>query len=268
MAENSKIEWTHHTFNPWVGCTKVSAACDHCYAESWAKRSGSPELWQGERRRTTASNWRQPLKWNADAYLKGERQRVFCASLADVFDNQVPAEWRKDLFALIDVTPNLDWLLLTKRPQNIVKMLWHAIGEAELWPWPNVWLGTTAEDMEHFRDRWRHLREIPAQVHFISYEPALGPLHLFRENNPDWIICGGESGSRARMMDPAWARTLRDECAGEGVAFFMKQMTHRAPIPGDLMVRQFPAPVSRLARGTVDSSSDVGTNPPPAAGDR
>src|SRR5690348_13736947 len=105
MAENSKIEWTHHTFNPWVGCTKVSAACDYCYAEAWAKRSGSPELWNGERRRTSAANWRQPIKWNRNAAERGERHRVFCASLADVFDNQVPTKWRADLWALISDTP-------------------------------------------------------------------------------------------------------------------------------------------------------------------
>ena len=96
MGENTAISWCHHTFNPWVGCTKVSAACDHCYAESWAKRSGHPELWRGARRRTTAENWRQPLKWNRNAEAAGERRRVFCASLADVFDNQVPEQWRWD----------------------------------------------------------------------------------------------------------------------------------------------------------------------------
>ena len=123
MAENSSIGWTDHTFNPWVGCTKVSPACDHCYAESWAKRTGSPGLWQGERRRTTASNWRQVVKWNGDAAMAGVRRRLFCTSLADMSDNQAPASWRDDLWRLVERTPHLDWLLLTKRPQNIAKRL-------------------------------------------------------------------------------------------------------------------------------------------------
>jgi protein gp37 len=123
MGENTNIEWADHTFNPWVGCSKISSACDYCYAESWAKRSGHPELWQGERRRTAGANWQRPIKWNRQAATAGKRARVFCASLADVFDNQVPRRWRDDLWHRIDQTPHLDWLLLTKRPQNIAKML-------------------------------------------------------------------------------------------------------------------------------------------------
>ena len=123
MAENSKIEWTDHTFNPWVGCTKVSPACDNCYAEAWAKRSGQVEWGNHPRRVTSDSYWRQPIKWNRIAARDGVRRKVFCASLADVFDNQVDPQWRIDLFALINATPWLDWLLLTKRPQNIAKMV-------------------------------------------------------------------------------------------------------------------------------------------------
>lgn len=253
MAENSKIEWTDHTFNPWIGCTKISPACERCYAESWAKRTGHPELWQGERRRTTPDNWRKPLKWNAAAVAAGVRAKVFCASLADVWDNQVDPAWRRDLFHLIwDTRDGLDWLLLTKRPMNIADMLPAAIGEVELWPWPNVWLGTTCGNREEYERNWYHLRLTPAVVHFISYEPALGPLSMFPFSHrllgnergktlPDWIICGGESGGAPRMMDPRWARELRDECNHHGVAFFFKQMTGKKPIPDDLMVRQFPA---------------------------
>jgi protein gp37 len=108
--------------------------------------------------------------------------------------------------------------------------------------WPNVWLGTTCEDQQHFDRRWPILRDVPAVVHFISYEPALGPLEI-GVARPSWIICGGESGGGARYMEPAWARALRDECAAAGVAFFMKQMTRKRPIPDDLLVRQFPAAV-------------------------
>lgn len=241
MAENSKIEWTDHTFNPWVGCTKISPACDHCYAEGWAKRTGQSALWSGERRRTTALNWQQPIKWNRRAEIDGVRRKVFCASLADVFDNQVPEQWRSDLWATIAVTPHLDWLLLTKRPQNIGKMLpitWCG-------GWPNVWLGTTVENPDEER-RVRHLQKVPATIRFLSCEPLLSPLC------PDlsgihWVIGGGESGGGARETDPDWFRSLRDQCASQGVAYFHKQMTRKAPIPADLRVRQFPVPAMPLA---------------------
>lgn len=221
MGENSKIEWTDHTFNPWIGCQKVSPGCDHCYAEAlmdtrWGKVEWGPH---GERKRTSDANWKLPLRWAKAARGSGPRPRVFCASLADVFDNQVPAEWRSDLFALIEDTPELDWLLLTKRPENISKMLWpkwdHALPR-------NIWLGITAENQESFDRRWRILRDLPAAVTFVSMEPLLGPI-FFRPAKPDWIICGGESGHGARMMDPSWVRDLRDQCAQQGTAFFFKQ---------------------------------------------
>lgn len=222
MSENSKIEWTDHTFNPWVGCTKVSAACDNCYAESWAKRAGTPELWTGERRRTTPSNWKQPLKWNAQHDLffaeHGRRQRVFCASLADIFDNQVPDEWRTDFWQMVRDTPNLDWLLLTKRPQNIKLMLpldW-AFG------YPNVWLGATAENQKEFDRRYEHLVSIPAAIRFLSMEPLLGGVTI-RHRGLDWIITGGESGPNARPSHPDWFRSIRDQCQHSGIAFHFKQ---------------------------------------------
>jgi protein gp37 len=254
MAENSKIEWTDHTFNPWVGCTKISPGCDHCYAEGWAKRSGQVK-WgpHAERRRTSEAYWRRPLKWARAAreamqdYEEGmltlppRRPRVFCASLADVFDNQVPDSWRSDLFAVIEDTPELDWLLLTKRPENISKLIWPKWDRALP---RNIWLGTTCEDQARFDHRWPILREIPAAVRFISYEPAIGPLSLAAHNcTPDWLICGGESGHGARQMDLAWARAIRDECAARGADFFFKQTTGKGPIPDDLMVRQFPGDV-------------------------
>jgi protein gp37 len=270
MAENSKIEWTDHTFNPWVGCTKVSPACDHCYAEGWARRTGQSGLWAGERRRTSPSNWKQPYKWNNAAPLSGRRQRVFCASLADVFDNQVPQEWRADLFAMIRETPNLDWLLLTKRPQNIQKMLPTDWGEG----YPNVWLGTTVENRAEADRRVPVLLKTPAAIRFLSCEPLLEHVHLGYLQWPnetvgprngwsailgcrwadgrlvervrplDWVICGGESGPGARTLDPKWAESLRGQCEAGGVAFFMKQMSGvrkpLPPIPPHLMLRQFP----------------------------
>jgi protein gp37 len=234
MAAQSKIEWTDSTFNPWVGCTKIArrsgaaSACDFCYAEGWAKRSGQVKWGNNPRRRTTAGYWRNPLSWNAGAAgfqrAHGRRQRVFCASLADVFDNQVDPQWRADLFALIRECDQLDWQLLTKRPQNIRKMLpadWDK-------GYANVWLGTTTEDARAYRQRAGHLLKLPAIVHFISYEPAMGPIGRLEIDGraPHWVIIGGESGVRAeriRHTHPQWARAAIAECRRVGVAPFLKQ---------------------------------------------
>src|SRR5450830_1554464 len=198
MGENSKIEWTDHTFNPWIGCQKVSPGCDHCYAEaqnSFRKWNGGTWGPHAPRKRTSDTNWKIPLRLARQARKTGARPRVFCASLADVWDNRAPKEWRADLFQLIAATPELYWQLLTKRPENISKMLPAAIAGLKPWPWPNVWLGTTCEDQKYYDHRWPILSRIPAAVHFVSYEPALGPLVLPSGSLlPDWIICGGESG--------------------------------------------------------------------------
>jgi protein gp37 len=239
MAENSKIEWTDHTFNPWIGCTKIAPACDNCYAADLAKRYGWVE-WGGERKRTSDANWRKPVQWDKAAKKAGTRYRVFCASLADWLDNQVPVSWREDLACLIDATPNLDWLLLTKRIGNFGKLgPWHNDDIPK-----NVWLGITCGDQKEYERDWPKLAEIEASVRFISHEPSLGPLVPYALNPgrliPNWIICGGESGPHRRMMNPQWARDLRDYCEHDGIAFFMKQMTGKQPIPTDLLVRQFP----------------------------
>jgi protein gp37 len=234
MGARSKIEWTDSTFNPWVGCTKIArargapSACDFCYAEKWAKRSGQVDWGDHPRRRTTEGNWRNPIAWNERAEEfqaeHGRRQRVFCASLADVFDNQVDPSWRSDLFDLIRRCDQLDWQLLTKRPQNIRKMLprdWEA-------GYPNVWLGTTAEDVRAYQQRVTHLFKVPSAIHFVSYEPAIGPLGKLDVDGvfPDWLIIGGESGVRSdliRYTDPQWARDAIAECKRLGVAPFLKQ---------------------------------------------
>lgn len=274
MGKDTKIEWATHTFNPWLGCTQVSPACDHCYAKALvSNRMGKPQLWQGERQRTSTANWQQPRRWNRDAAGATERPRVFCASLADVFDNQVPERWRDDLWHLIDQTPNLDWLLLTKRPQNIPKLFPNPATGVKPWGdgWPNVWLGTTAENQQEADRRIPHLLAVPARVRFLSCEPLLGPLDLTPEADnlyqrlsewygPEgfdptgsqprqtrqrgwfpriqWVICGGESGSGARPMHPDWARSLRDQCASAGVPFLFKQWgdwaPHRPQAGGDL----------------------------------
>lgn len=231
MGDRTGIEWADSTFNPWVGCTKVSPACDHCYAEWWAKRTGSSELWNGVRRRTTPENWNKPLKWNANGrqfFLEhGRRQRVFCASLADVFDNAVPDDWRADLWKLIAATPNLDWLLLTKRIGNAARMGMTALD--------NIWLGATVVNQEEADRDIPKLLATPARVRFLSMEPLLGSVNLsailtgpddHAEGYPrsvDWVIVGGESGRGARPMHPDWVRELRYQCAAARVPFFFKQ---------------------------------------------
>jgi protein gp37 len=272
VAENTKIEWCDSTFNPWVGCTKVSPACDFCYAEKWALRTGQAHLWAGERRRTTEQNWKLPLKWNRQAEAEGRRFRVFCASLADVFDNQVPSRWREDLWHLIDQTPHLDWLLLTKRPQMIERFLPDVRTGVKPWGlgWPNVWLGTTVENQEEAERRIPHLLAVPARVHFLSCEPLLGvvnlmnvrvglnsPLHKTgllaashdhiapliwgtRPHRLGWVIAGGESGPGWRKTPDGAFDRLQADCERAGVAFFMKQLPNKAPFTHKPR-REFPA---------------------------
>jgi len=353
MGETS-IEWADYTFNPWLGCTKVSPACDHCYAEAWAKRAGDPQLWQGARRRTTVEYWQQPFRWNDKAKAEGVRRRVFCASLADVFDNVIDPQWRSDLFQLISSTEHLDWLLLTKRIGNAPHMMWHAMRDAGIRVLgmipdylPNVWLGATVANQEEADRDIPKLLRTPARARFLSCEPLLGPIDLgafmkpiammppesapktwpewnaqglwpewvperWRRNIEEfwsdkyhrgprewlrdavqqraaphgalmrderkgargerkaiegrflhtwnnmcvlvddhgnaevtstprsglldpgpvsgsyqginWVIVGGESGAKdSRPMHPAWARSLRDQCAAAGVAYLFKQ---------------------------------------------
>ena len=244
MAENTKIEWAHHTFNPWYGCQKVGPGCDHCYAEAWSKRSGLVQWGPGvERRRSSAANWQKPLKWNAEAERLGIRYRVFCASLADVFDNEIPTEWRMDLFLLIAKTPHLDWLLVTKRIGNVNAM---STGDGLMFDMiaQRVWLGATiCNQVEADRDIPK-LLQIPAKIHWLSMEPLLGAIDIeryllssfdkaahnaqmlgteCRADKLDWIVVGGESGSKARPMHPNWTRSLRDQCAEAGVPFMFKQ---------------------------------------------
>ncbi|MGI0509100.1 phage Gp37/Gp68 family protein [Burkholderia sp. ZZQ-2] len=262
MSENSKIEWTDSTFNPWEGCAKVGPGCDHCYAEAHNARfgGGSAVNWGpgAPRRRTSAANWRKPLAWNAahaDFFAEhGRRQRVFCASLADVFDNAVHPMWRADLFELIKRTPNLDWLLLTKRIGNAREMIQASVEclmDADRdWPWPNVWLGATIVNQAEADRDIPKLLEVPARVRFLSMEPLLGPVDLTSipwrghrvsalqgwsstEHGLHWVIVGGESGAGARPMHPDWARSLRDQCAAAGVPFLFKQHGEWAPGSGD-----------------------------------
>lgn len=269
MAADTKIEWCDHTFNPWIGCTKVSIAatggggCDHCYAEistpARVLRGAGAETWGAgaPRRRTSLANWAMPHRWDAqhEAFFAqhGRRQRVFCASLADVFDNEVDPQWRVDLFNLILSTPNLDWLLLTKRIGNAARMIDETLPASLkalptdcplVWPWPHVWIGATIVNQAEADRDIPKLMAVPASVRFLSMEPLLGPVsfrwaswvdrpRMHRENGCehhldgmrgiDWVIVGGESGPGARPMHPDWARSLRDQCQAAGVPFLFKQ---------------------------------------------
>lgn len=274
MAQFSKIEWTEHTHNHWLGCTKVSPACHHCYAEAWAIVAGLSSGGQRESL-TTLSNRQKPLKWNAQHVpwkdgkgvwhpgfyeVHKRRQRVFCSSLADVYEDRAElAPWRDDLFDLIIRTPHLDWLLLTKRPENIIRLTpTKAIGLN------NVWIGTTVENQHYANLRVAHILKAKERmcwrVAFLSMEPLLGPVQLthldfdgygsqdFCQVNAltgrhtdmgrpcrevqklDWIIAGGESGHHARPMHPQWVRSIRDECATSGTPFLFKQWGKFAPV--------------------------------------
>ena len=264
MSEKTAIEWCDSTFNPWIGCTKVSPGCDHCYAEvstpARVKRAAGVETWgpHGQRQRTSARNWKQPLEWErghaAFHFQHGRRRRVFCASLADVFDNAVPEAWRDDLWDLIDATPNLDWLLVTKRIGNVGNMLPVPFDFDRLYP--HVWLGITVVNQTEANRDVQKLLRVPARVRFLSVEPMLGPvdltditvggghghhefdpiitgnaLHRATAGDPSvhWVICGGESGPSARPMHPDWVRSLRDQCAAAAVPFLFKQWGEWVP---------------------------------------
>lgn len=243
MGKNSPIEWTNHTFNPWWGCVKVSAACANCYAEAWSKRVGQ-KVWgpKSPRRHFSDRHWGEPLKWNADARRQRVRARVFCASMADVFEDRRDLDdARKRLWKLIEVTESLDWLLLTKGP--------HLISELVEWQqeWPqNVWIGATVEDQDAAIERLDHLLAIPARIRFISAEPLDGRLDLSRWiDDIDWVITGGESGPKARPSSPSWFIDLMNQCMASDTAFHFKQW-------GDWM----PGEELNLAKARIEMADD------------
>jgi protein gp37 len=221
MAETTNISWCDSTWNPWIGCTEVSTAaqggggCDNCYARTLAERYGWAKWGAGQPRHRT-KNWNAPRQWDRKAAASGNRPRVFCASLADVFDNEVPDEWRTDLWQLIRETPHLRWMLLTKRIGNAARMV-----PAD-WPFAHVGIMATIINQMEFDRDYHKLASTPAAWHGISAEPLLGPINI-GDARPDWIITGGESGSQHRYTDPAWVRGLRDQCSRNGIAFHHKQ---------------------------------------------
>lgn len=291
MAEVTKIQWTDHTWNPWIGCTKVAPGCANCYAEADMDKRRGRVKWgpNGTRSRTSDAYWRGPLKWDKEAKAAGERHRVFCASLADVFedwqgvivdaDNTViwqcsvcgdriktsadascrvkgcPADYQRltmhnlrvDLFELIDATPNLDWLLLTKRPENILRVICPNedpdFDDNGVFQYhrKNLWLGTSISDQATASKAIPELlrcREL-ASVLFLSAEPLLGPIEFSdvtkrsdavqQLGKPalsgiDWVIVGGESGPGARPCDVGWIGNIVKQCNAAKVPVFVKQL--------------------------------------------
>ncbi len=220
MAETSAISWTDATFNPVIGCTKISPGCLHCYAARDNERRHWVSEWDGPRRRTSEGNWKQPLAWNRKAAAAGRPLKVFCASLSDVFDNEWDPQWRADLWDLIRATPHLRWLLLTKRIGNVLKMV------PPDWPFANAGIMATMVNQEEYdRDRLK-LSAIPAPWRGISAEPLLGRIILDHKDakvNLNWIITGGESGPGFRPLDMDAVRYLRDQCADLGISYHHKQ---------------------------------------------
>lgn len=232
MAENSKIEWTDHTWNPWIGCAKVGAPCDHCYAENLMDtRYGRVRWGAGEARvRTSASTWAQLRKWDRAAAASGKKAFVFSLSLGDIWDKEADPAVRREAFDLARQCKNLVMLYLSKRIGNAIEMARDAGGLP-----PNAALGSTFGDQRDYdRDRLKLKAagaELGALFTFGSFEPLLGPV-ILDENAPDWIIVGGESGKRARPMDLDWARSLRRQSADLGRVFNFKQVGGRGSDKG------------------------------------
>ena len=255
MGQNTEIAWTDATFNPWIGCSKVSDGCRNCYAEvdTFARRERARglELWgpKAARHVTSESYWKQPLKWDREARAAGVRRRVFCASMADVFEDRPDlVEPRQRLSDLVLSTPSLDWLLLTKRPENAARLWLEAGVTNDAWS-DNVWLGTTVEHQAAANKRIPHLLAVPARVRFLSCEPLIGEVRLdelvtdethhysalecdvdagddgeWEGRCVDWVIVGGESCVKARPFDVAWARRIVADCAAARVACFVNQL--------------------------------------------
>ena len=221
MGEVTGISWCHHTFNPWWGCVEVSAECDLCYARELSERF-TPGLWglNSPRRLFGDAHWNEPLRWNKKAKKAGERRRVFCGSMCDILEDRRDLDApRKRLWQLVEATDWLDWLLLSKRAGNFLRMVPSL---------RNAWLMTS---VGYADTEWRihELLRAAAPVHGISYEPALGPVvwplvKMLRARSKPWLIIGGESGKKARPFELDWARNSISMCREFEVATFMKQL--------------------------------------------
>jgi protein gp37 len=251
MGDITTISWTNATYNPWLGCQKVGPGCDNCYAEARDVRFEGGIHWGpgAPRRQTALSTRNRPRRWQRDAVARGVRLRVFCASLADVFDNAVDPQWRRELAAMIRETPDLDWMLLTKRIGNVPKMVERDFdGQLPR----NVWLGASIVTQEEADRDIAKLLEVDAAVRWLSMEPLLERVRVAPDMMAglDMIVVGGESGPRARSMELDWAYDLLDQARAGDTAFHFKQMSEADrpkdywdvdAFPADLRIREFPA---------------------------
>ena len=227
MATETKISWTDSTHNIWWGCTKVGAGCDNCYASALDHRTGGNHFggFSGDKSQVIAPKslsdayWYKPLQWQRKAAKAGTRHKVFCGSMCDWADKNGDPAQRERLWDLIRATPNLDWQLLTKRASNIQKYLPADWGNG----YPNVWLGVTVENRRQGLRRLAMLKTLPAQVRFLSIEPLLEDLGKLDLDGIHWVIVGGESGAKARAMQPAWVDNIFQQCQQQVVPFFFKQ---------------------------------------------
>jgi len=249
MSEETIIAWTDHTFNAWMGCTKVSAGCANCYAETLTKNRMGLKLWGPDaKRQVTKTPWQNVKQWQKSAasgapgLLNNGKHLTFLGSLMDWAEDRPDLEEpRARMWQTIRDCPDIWFQMLTKRPENIRRFLPDDWGNG----YTNVWLGTSVEDMR-VAERVDHLRDIPAVVRFISYEPALGSLKELDINGIDWVIFGGESGSGYRPADHEWAREMKEKSEDAGAAFFFKQSAaYRTEMGIELdgeIVRMFPTP--------------------------
>ena len=268
MGVSTAIAWTNHTFNIAWGCFKVSPGCKNCYADTFATNRVGLKIWgppaTSDRRTFGPKHWNDPVRWNREAEKAQVPAMVFSSSMCDIFEDHptITQELAK-LWPLVRATPWLDWQLLTKRHDRIVQSLPADWGNG----YPNVWLGVSVEDQEYADLRIPSLLAVPAHVHFISYEPALGPVDLLpyvdpsRDRRLEWVIYGGESGPGYRKEDKQWARDAHAACAWAGIPFFHKQSSApRTEMGIELdgkIVREFPTSAPRFKLATL-----AGMQPP------
>jgi protein gp37 len=220
MGDKSGIQWTDSTWNFLTGCSHISPGCDHCYAEALSKRlqaTGTERYRNGFQLTFHPEVVALPLSWRRP-------RRIFVNSMSDLFHEDVPIDWIRQGFDVMAATPQHTYQILTKRADRVRRLA----SQLE-WP-PNIWMGVSVEN-QVFAFRAQRLAEVPAVVRFLSVEPLLGPVTLDL-TGIHWVIVGGESGPGARPMHPDWARSVRDQCAAAGVAFFFKQWGGRTPKAG------------------------------------
>ncbi|MFW6029995.1 MAG: DUF5131 family protein [Halanaerobiales bacterium] len=218
---NSNIEWTNETWNPVTGCTKISSGCKNCYAEKFAKRLKAMKNKRYKNGFSVTLHWdkiEDPLKWRKPRF-------VFVNSMSDLFHKKVPLKFIKSVFYTIKKADNHIFQILTKRSSRLKQVA----GDLD-WP-ENLWIGVSVENQDNI-NRIEDLRQVPSEVKFISFEPLIGPITNFSLDKINWVIVGGESGTKARPIKASWVRIIRDRCQQEEIPFFFKQWGGRTPKAG------------------------------------